>query len=220
MLKNAKTYIRRVNNSLVLPCHLTVVTEFVFFVNGHYVGLCCNHNHVVTVLVIVVHGTVVESKSVFLVVYVVPAVGVHEDAEALYANTAKNTEHFPLVLVELGWWFTAEGKKIFIEESLDASKRKMRQAGAVVEERMNAGHGEIGAVAKMHSFKYAGCNRSTGADLLGLGQCEYTTVCDSGALDQTDALELGKSSKLHDRGVGESITQCEINVAYAVAKLD
>lgn len=129
----------RCANFLILPCHLTVVVaEVVFFVNGHYVRLCGDHDHVVTILFIVVHGAVVEVESVVLVVNVVSTVGVHEDAQTLYANAAEDAEHFTLVIVEFGGCLAAKGEKIVAKESLDASEREVGQAGAVVEERMDA----------------------------------------------------------------------------------
>jgi hypothetical protein len=86
----------------------------------------------------VVHGAVVESERVFLIVNIMCTVGVHESAKALYANTAEDTEDFPLMIVKLRRCFTAEGEKVVAKESLDAGERKMRQAGAVVEKRMDA----------------------------------------------------------------------------------
>lgn len=129
----------RCANFLILPCHLAVVVaEVVFFVNGHYVRLCGDNDHVITVLLLVVHGAVVEIESVVLVINVVSTVSVHEDAQTLYANAAEDAEHFTLVIVEFGGCLAAEGEKIIAKESLDASEREVGQAGAVVEERMDA----------------------------------------------------------------------------------
>jgi hypothetical protein len=121
-----------------LPCHFAIIAKFVFFVNGHYVCLCCDYHHVVAILVLVVHGAVVEIESVVFVVNIVPAVGVHEDAQTLYADTAEDAEHLALVIVELGRSFTAESEEVVAKESLDAGEGKMCEAGAVVEERMDA----------------------------------------------------------------------------------
>jgi hypothetical protein len=56
----------------------------------------------------------------------------------LYANAAEDAEHFTLVIVEFGGCLAAEGEKIITKESLDASEREVGQAGAIVEERMDA----------------------------------------------------------------------------------
>lgn len=185
MPRDAETFIDRVTNSLVLPCHLTIITEFVFLVNGHYVRLCCDHNHVIAIFILMVHGTVVESERIFLVINIVSAIGVHEDAKALYADTAEDTEDLTLVIIEFRRRFTAEGEKVVAEESLDAGKREMCQAGAVVKQRVYAlfmsvkvlfcymqrtyRQGEIGAIAKMHSLEHARCDGSTRSNLLRLG---------------------------------------------------
>jgi hypothetical protein len=56
----------------------------------------------------------------------------------LDAQTAENAEYVALVVVELGRSLAAKGEQIVAEEGLHACEREVGEAGAVVQERVDA----------------------------------------------------------------------------------
>jgi hypothetical protein len=66
------------------------------------------------------------------------SVCVEEDAEARDARAAEDAEDVALVLVELGRGFAAEDEQVVAQEGLYACEAEVREAGAVVEEGVDA----------------------------------------------------------------------------------
>jgi hypothetical protein len=127
---------QRVVSVQILSHHLTVVKVLVVnhFVNGHAVGLVRDVAHLVSFFGVLEHGCLA---------VVTGLVGrlagmVEETTETGHANATENTEDVALVVVELGWGFSAEDEEVVAEEGLDAGQAEVCEAGAVVEESVNA----------------------------------------------------------------------------------
>jgi hypothetical protein len=72
---------------------------------------------------------------------------VEEPAKTGHADATEDAEDVALVVVELWWGFPTEHEKIVAEEGLDTSQAEVGEAGAVVEESVDA----LGTLVRMKS---------------------------------------------------------------------
>lgn len=178
----------------ILPGHFAIVAEilihFAFtFLNGHAMRLCSHcHDNPIAILDFIIHGALVVAKR-RLAIFVLP-IGVEKDAESLHANATKDAKDIALVLAKLWWGFATEDEEVVAEKGLDAGQTEVGKTGAVVEECVNALKREVGAVAEMDSLEHANGYGPVGADLFRLRKGPDAAICNGGALDQADSLEL------------------------------
>jgi hypothetical protein len=67
-----------------------------------------------------IHGTIVNTKSVSFTVLVLLSGSIKETAETRDADAAEDAEDFALMVVEFGGCFAAKGEELFAEKGLHA----------------------------------------------------------------------------------------------------
>jgi hypothetical protein len=116
---------------LAIP-KLLLLLILAHLINAHTTRLARDMVHAVRLVVLIIHRLSVAVTSV-LPVRLVEGVAQPRDAHA-----AEDAEDVALVLVELGRGFAAEDEEVVAQEGLNAGEAEVCEAGAVVEECVDA----------------------------------------------------------------------------------